>query len=155
MSNRNDQLAPQVGALLREAWGELHAEVIDGLSQAGFDDLRPAHRPLLNYALTEELRPSELAARLGLSKQVVNDLLRELEDRGYVQLVPDPGDGRAKRLQLTPRGRRLGRIGSKLSQGVGERWAQQVGSDRYATFEAVLQEIVTNGRAHGLGQPRS
>jgi DNA-binding MarR family transcriptional regulator len=132
---------PAVGALLRVAWERLHAELFAGLVAAGYDDLRAVHQPLLRYILTEGLRPGELAARLGLSKQSVNDLLREFEANGYVTLEPDPDDGRARRIQLTDRGWDLAWTAWELSRAVGQRWAEQVGDEHYAEFEAVLREI--------------
>ena len=135
---------PQVGALLREAWERLHEELVEGLAAAGFDDLRPVHHPLLRYVLAEGLRPGELAARLGLSKQSVNDLLRDFEHMGYLALAPDPQDGRSKRIRLTHRGWQLAITASELSRAIGERWASKVGTRRYATFEAVLRELVAD-----------
>lgn len=133
---------PQVGALLRIAWEAVQAELVDGLVAAGFRDLRPVHRPLLRYVLTEGLRPGVLAARLQLSKQAVNDLLREFEGNGYLVLEPDPADKRAKRIRLTGRGWDLAMTASDLSGAVARRWADHVGAERYAEFESVLHEIV-------------
>lgn len=133
---------PQVGALLRMAWEALQSELVDGLVAEGFHDLRPVHRPLLRYVLTEGLRPGVLAARLGLSKQAVNDLLREFEASGYLVLEPDAADRRAKRIRLTERGWDLAITASNLSRAVAGRWADHVGAGRYAEFESVLREIV-------------
>jgi DNA-binding MarR family transcriptional regulator len=133
---------PQVGALLRRAWEGLQAELFPALVEAGFDDLRPVHTPLLRRILGEGLRPTELADRLGLSKQTVNGLLREFEAKGYLVLERDSADGRAKRIALTDRGWDLVETGSRLSAEVGGRWAERVGKERYAEFETVLREIV-------------
>lgn len=136
------QLPPSVGAQLRMAWRELIEEVFDGLAAAGYEDLRPVHQPILRDLLTAGQRPTELATRLGLSKQAVNDMLRELEDKGYIGLEADPEDGRAKRTVVTERGRHLANTATELSRTVGCRWEAQVGQERYAIFEEVLSEIV-------------
>ena len=133
--------APTVGALLRIAWTELIADVGDGLEAAGFDGLRAVHRPILRDLLTAGQRPTDLAARMGVSKQTVNDLLRELEELGYITLVPDPDDGRAKRTAVTDRGRELALEAGRQAEAVGRRWAERVGAEGYETFEAVLREI--------------
>ncbi len=135
--------APTVGALLRIAWTELIADVGDGLEAAGFDGLRAVHRPILRDLLTAGQRPTDLAARMGVSKQTVNDLLRELEELGYITLVPDPDDGRAKRTAVTARGRELAAEAARQAEAVGRRWAEQVGAERYESFEAVLREIAS------------
>lgn len=128
--------------MLREAWTELTDEIFEDLAAAGFDDLRPAHRPILRAMLIANLRPSELAAGLGLSKQAANDVVREFEAKGYVVLEPDPDDGRAKRIVATDRGWRAGELAQQSARAVGRRWAEQVGAERYAIFEDVLREIV-------------
>lgn len=131
---------PSIGGMLRRAWEQFIGEVWPALHAAGFDDLRVAHRPILRNIL-REARPTEVAASLGLSKQAVNDILREFEAKGYITLVPDPDDGRAKRIKITERGRALASTIVEARQPIIRRWAEQVGEDRYAVFEAVLREL--------------
>lgn len=132
-----------VGSMLRAAWTELVDDVFERLVSAGFDDLRPVHRPILRDLLVSNQRPSELAARLGLSKQAANDLVRELEAKGYITLEPDPDDGRAKRIVATDRGWRASDTAQEASNAAGRRWADLVGQERYIVFEEVLREIVS------------
>lgn len=137
-----------VGSMLRWAWIELIEQVYGELVAAGFDDLRPVHRSILRELLVSNLRPSALAARLGISKQAANDLVREFEAKGYITLEPDPDDGRAKCIVATDRGWRASEVAREASEAVGRRWTEQVGEQRYAVFEDVLREIVeTAGRA--------
>ena len=131
---------PTVAAMLRIAWERVMVEMVPALAAAGFDDLRPIHRPILRNLLSE-VRPTELATTLGLSKQAINDLLREFEAKGYITLKPDPDDGRAKLIAVTERGRALADAAADIGRAAGRRWAEEVGEDRYAVFEAVLREI--------------
>ena len=131
-----------IGSTLRSAWTALIREVFEDLVAAGFDDLRPVHRSILRDLLTANLRPSELGARLGLSKQAANDLVREFEAKGYITLEPDRDDGRAKRIVATEHGRQASETAQASSNAVGRRWAELVGEERYAVFEEVLREIV-------------
>lgn len=141
MTSRPDE-EPQVGALLRMAWEALQTELYADLHAAGFDDLREVHRPVLRYPPIDGARPTELAARLKLSKQATNDLIRDLEDLGYLRLESDPTDGRARILRYTERGWHLYRTGSGISRTVGERWARALGRQRYDEFYATLRAIV-------------
>ena len=133
---------PQVGALLRMAWERLHTELYDVLTAEGFGDLRPAHRPLVRYPGIDGLRPSELAEELRLSRQAVNDLLRDLEHMGYVELQPDPNDGRARIIHYTDRGWRLLEASSRISGEIGERWAKEIGRRSFDGLVAALRTIV-------------
>lgn len=54
-----------LGSTLRRAWTEVVDENFEELAAAGFDDLRPVHHSVLREILESNLRPSELAARLG------------------------------------------------------------------------------------------
>ncbi len=130
--------------MLRLAWAELIDEVFENLVAAGFDDLRPVHQPVLRDLLTSNLRPSELATHLGLSKQAANDLVREFEAKGYITLEPDPDDGRAKRIVATDRGRHASEKAQASSHAVGRRWAELVGEERYSAFEQVLRAIAAD-----------
>lgn len=122
-------------------WEEAILEVHDGLADAGFASIRPADRLVLRDVLTAGLRPTELAARLGVSKQAANDVLREFEAGGYITLVPDPDDGRAKRIQATARGTALVQTAARVSGDIAGRWAACVGEQRFAQFEDVLREL--------------
>ncbi len=135
--------------MLRKAWTALTNENHAKLVSAGFDDLRPSHQPVMREMLVSNLRPSELGAHLGLSKQAANDLVREFEAKGYITLGPDPDDGRAKRIVATDRGRQTFEIAMQNSEAVGRRWAKQVGEERYAVFEEVLREVAATGADDG------
>src|SRR5690348_8146364 len=67
--------------------------------------LRRSHTQLLPHIDLEGTRMSELAERLGVSKQAVTQLVDELESFGVVERVPDPEDARARRVRFTARGR--------------------------------------------------
>jgi DNA-binding MarR family transcriptional regulator len=78
--------------------------MLTALHEGGFDDLDAAHLNVFQYPGPEGARPSELAARLRISKQALNYLLGELERLDYLERGPDPDDLRSKRVALTARG---------------------------------------------------
>ena len=51
------------------------------------------------------LRVSELAGCMGLDASTASRHVRHLEDGGYLARTGDPGDRRASRIRLTPKGR--------------------------------------------------
>ena len=51
-------------------------------------------------------RQADIARRLGVSRQAVNELVRTLEHDGLVEIVPDPTSGRSKLVRPTAEGRR-------------------------------------------------
>jgi DNA-binding MarR family transcriptional regulator len=95
-----------LGFLLAKAmqrWNELLAE---RFAAAGFAEVRPSYGSALLPLFEEDgLRMGELAARAGLSKQALTELVRRLERDGLVERRPDPLDGRASLIFLTARSR--------------------------------------------------
>ena len=132
---------PLVGALLRVPLEAVWAHMLARLRENGFDDFEPAHFTVFRYPSPDGARPSELAARLGISKQALNYLLRELERLGYLERLPDPDDLRGKRIFVTPRGNAaIEVIRAAVTELEGE-WAEQLGARRFAQFRSVLIEL--------------
>jgi DNA-binding MarR family transcriptional regulator len=97
-----------LGFLLAKAtqrWNELLRE---RFVATGFAEVRPSYGSILVPLFEEDgLRLTELARRARLSKQTMTTMVRLLERDGLVVRRPDPSDGRAALVFLTPRGRRL------------------------------------------------
>jgi DNA-binding MarR family transcriptional regulator len=69
--------------------------------RSGEPRLRPAHTALFPHVDLEGTRLTELARRVGVSKQAVGQLVNELEEMGVLERVPDPSDGRARLVRFT------------------------------------------------------
>ena len=132
---------PLIGALLRMPWEAVQRRMLERLQERGFDDLDAAHLYVFQYPGPQGARPSELAARLGISKQALNYLLGELERLKYLERRADPDDRRSKRVALTTRG--IAAIGV-IREAVGEvetGWGQQLGPKRFDELRALLMEL--------------
>ncbi|HUT48367.1 MAG TPA: MarR family transcriptional regulator [Alphaproteobacteria bacterium] len=98
----------ETGYLLNKAARRWNAMFLALLREAGVDDIRPSFGAVLVPLFEEDgLRLGELAQRAGLTKQTLTALIRRIEAQGYVERRPDPKDGRAARLFLTPKARSL------------------------------------------------
>jgi DNA-binding MarR family transcriptional regulator len=138
-ANPNDERPPYVGAMLRVVWQWVRDQLYAGVVAAGYDDLNAAHVALWRYPGLEGQRPSQLADRVGITKQSVNDLLGHLERRGYLSRVPDVADGRARVIRLTARGRRLEQA-IYLEAGSAElRIAETLGPLRFTQLHRSLE----------------
>lgn len=68
----------------------------------------PRAQSMAMVYLTEGVdRPSDLAAKLAVSKQAAQQVLKELKTKGIIDMQPDPHNGRQKRVILTEYGREL------------------------------------------------
>ena len=55
----------------------------------------------------DELNPSEISVRLGISRNTVSTLIRDLENEGLIERHLDNSDRRRFNIRLTPAGQRL------------------------------------------------
>ena len=67
-------------------------------------EVRRSHTALFPHIDLEGTRITELARRVGISKQAVGQLVDELEEMGALERVPDPRDGRAKLVRFVEAG---------------------------------------------------
>lgn len=120
---------------------------------------RPCGTPLSlphAYALLELLdRPNgmtvgEIAARLSIDRSNVSRLCSKLERVGDVVGTPDPEDGRAKRLVLTPKGKRLARDVDARSAEHFVALARSLGRRAKSVIQN-LQAVERAMRAHAKG----
>ena len=132
---------PLIGALLRMPWDAVQQHMLDRLHESGFGDFDAAYLSVFQYPGPQDARPSELAARLRISKQALNYLLGELERLGYLERRVDPDDRRSKRIALTPRG--IAAVGV-IRDAVGEveaDWARQLGAERFHELRDLLLQL--------------
>ena len=74
--------------------------------EMGVAGIRASHTSLFPFIELEGTRLTDLAARLGVSKQAAGQLVEDLEQMGILERAPDPADGRAKLVRFSARGRR-------------------------------------------------
>lgn len=129
---------PLIGALLRIPWEAVQRHMLERLHERGFDDLNAAHLNVFQYPGPQGARPTELAARLRISKQALNYLLRELERLDYLERRPDPDDLRSKRVALTERGTSAVRVIREAVNDTETTWAQQLGPKRFTQLRNLL-----------------
>jgi DNA-binding MarR family transcriptional regulator len=113
--------------------------------------LHPAQRALLAALASEgeSLRPSELAARLGVSAASISDSIRAVEAKGWVVRAPDPVDARARRLSLTGDGAAL--IAGLQRAGGGLSTLLNALSDQdAAAMLRIMQLLIQQAQLQGL-----
>src|SRR6188508_846569 len=128
---------PLIGALLRMPWETVQRHMLERLHERGFDDFDAAYLNVFQYPGPQGARPSELAARLRISKQALNYMLGELERLGYLERRQDPDDLRSKRIALTARGTKaIGVIREAIAE-IESAWAAQLGAERFADLRSM------------------
>lgn len=71
---------------------------------AGHDWYAEARSSVIPYVGLTGTRQADIVARMGLSKQAVQQLIVDLEQSGILRRDPDPNDGRGKIVLFTEKG---------------------------------------------------
>jgi DNA-binding MarR family transcriptional regulator len=132
---------PMIGALMRLPWEAVHRRMLQALKDNGYGEIDGPRLSVLLWPGPDGMRPSDLAARMKVTKQALNYLLGDLERLGYLERHPDPNDRRARRIALTDRGRALVPIIRGAVIDTERDWAALVGEARFEQLRGLLIEI--------------
>ena len=138
-----------MGALLRAPFDALLAHNYRELAAQGFDDLRPAHGAVLRHMTAEGARITELADKARMTKQSMAELVEYLRERGYVRLIADQGDRRAKLVTLTERGAQVHRALVRISRSFERECVRAMGEEKWGQFRRLLEELAAWSARYG------
>ena len=144
-SSRDER--PNLGILLRVPYQEVVRRVTAGLSEAGFDDLRPAHSVVFQHIDAGGSRLTTLADRAQMTKQSMGYLVDHLERGGYLERRRDPSDRRAALITLTERGWAVVRASLAVIAALEEEWTRELGAGETKRLRSALEKLgrVTGG----------
>jgi DNA-binding MarR family transcriptional regulator len=108
----------------------------------GDERIRPAHTSLFPHIDAEGKRLTQLADKLGVTKQAVQQLVDDLEQMGFVERVPDPSDGRAKLIRWSSSGRDGLDAGLGLLMEFERELAEEIGAGELRAAHEVLLRVV-------------
>ena len=133
-----------LGALLRLPYQALAKRLYSEMAENGFPDVRPAHGSVFRHILPEGSRVTDLAERAGMTKQSMSYLVDYLHERGYLEFVPDPDDGRAKLVVLTERGTAFLDAALALSARLEAECARRIGEANMVQLRHLLERLAEN-----------
>lgn len=116
------ELAGVIARRVKGAKRVLTDSTVRHVQQAGFPFLRVAHTQVLENLDPGGTRLTVLADRAGISHQSMSELVLELVERGVLERVADPSDGRARLIRPTADGVALLAEGRRHLEAVYERW---------------------------------
>jgi DNA-binding MarR family transcriptional regulator len=120
------------------SWRErLHGEMVRR-GHAWYGDARGAIAATLD---PRGMSQAELARRMHVSKQAVQQLLDGLEDEGIVRREPDPDDGRGKRVVYTKKGLAALREAVLVKRAIEADYRDKLGARGLETLRELLAKI--------------
>lgn len=111
--------------------------------------VRVAHTSLLPHVDLEGTRLTDLASRLGVTKQAAGQLVDELVEMGFLERAPDPTDARAKLVRFTKRGRQSILEGLALLKTIEDDLREVVGDTKMRALHDALAAIVAHEEVRG------
>lgn len=133
--------APDLTLLVAAAFRAVADQLEARLGASGYPGMRPRHGFVFRNLGDEPLPPSELARRLGVSRQAVGKLIDEMERAGLVERHDDLVDGRKKRVALTDRGQAIHRRALAISTELESELRAVLGHARTDALIAALHQL--------------
>lgn len=103
--------------------------------------LRPSHFRLLAALPDDGLSTTELARRLGMTKQGCGQFVTTLAASGFVTVTAPPSDRRVRIVRRTEAGHEVVGVFEDRVRRLEDEWADRVGAQHYATFRRVMAEL--------------
>lgn len=121
----------------------LQVDMVRSGHEAGYAELKQAHNSVFGtLSSSRGNHTADMAARAGVTRQSMGEVVRDLMDLGIVEMTVDPEDRRRKRVTYTDYGLAVARAGRRHIADLEERLAEEVGEAEYALVRDVLGRIV-------------
>ncbi|MFQ6554118.1 MarR family winged helix-turn-helix transcriptional regulator [Aestuariibius insulae] len=144
MSDRPERRPPDhIGADIWRAFKAFEAAMYADLDAEGFADISVADSDVLVLIGPKGTRMTALAAARRITKQAAHEQVRSLLARGYLELGPDPTDGRAKIVRLTDQGDALVKVLDAAKMDLHARVTARIGTHGMAQLKALLADVET------------
>jgi DNA-binding MarR family transcriptional regulator len=136
--------SPDIAILASRLLFAVQDEMFGRLTAEGHPDIRPRHGAVLAYIDPEGTRATELSALSGRHKQIIGNLVDELEGLGYVERIPDPEDRRAKLIVPTARGIDQMQRSDAIMREIESRHSDRLSAAEFVVFKRLLETIVSD-----------
>lgn len=131
-----------MGALLLEAFNWFDRSLLISLTRMGWPKLSHSQSLVMAYVTNDRagIRISELARRLGISRQATHKGVRELERLRFVTITPDPTNSIARIVRLTERGELIVTDAIRVFGKIEAELCHRIGKDSLASMRSALEK---------------
>jgi DNA-binding MarR family transcriptional regulator len=131
---------PLIG-LVDRAQRALQADMVQTAHRRGHPEVKPAHNSVFATLAEEGSRAAEMAARAGITRQSMGEVIREMVGLGLLEMRPDPEDKRAKLVTYTEHGRRVAGHGYEHLIELEQHFAEEFGQADYDIARKVIGQV--------------
>lgn len=128
-----------LGWLLMQGFRWFHDGLLIALHTSGWPAITPGQSLLFPQLDPDGTTQSELARRLGVSRQAVHQLVSELVSMGLLEVVQDPSSQRSKLVRLTDSGRDSVKTALATFEVIEERLSARIGDRHVRALRGALE----------------
>ncbi|MGZ5400408.1 MAG: MarR family winged helix-turn-helix transcriptional regulator [Nocardioides sp.] len=133
-----EEMPDHIVALLGYVFDDIRRELTQTLPDRS--GLRPSQLRLLSLTPADGMRVTDLAERVGMTKQALGEFANDLEERGLLESVRDPADRRVRILRPTRQGRQAVAAGELVITELEAQWRDRLGARKWDRLRSLLQE---------------
>jgi DNA-binding MarR family transcriptional regulator len=116
----------------------LQFDMVRAGHRSGFTGLKNSHNAVFATLDAEGRRAADMAAQIGITRQSMGEIVRELVELGIVEMKSDPADRRAKLVTWTEHGLAVARAGYQHILEVEDVCAQEFGAEKFGWLREAL-----------------
>ncbi len=103
--------------------------------------LRPSQLRVIGMVPGEGITVTDLADRVGMTKQGIGQFVGHLVDKGYLTAEVHPDDRRVRVVRRTSLGQQASRQLELVLADLESQWAERIGTRVYGEFRAALDQL--------------
>jgi DNA-binding MarR family transcriptional regulator len=140
----DERSRPNIAPIIMQAYRVQLGAMMARLTARGFEDFTPAFVTVMSLLDSTGMRSTVLAQRAGVTKQAMSQLIRLLEEREYVEQLPDATDTRAKVIRLTKRGVAIRKACAEVHEELNRAAIQTLGKKGLARLQTDLSKLIAS-----------
>ncbi|HWJ66292.1 MAG TPA: MarR family winged helix-turn-helix transcriptional regulator [Nocardioides sp.] len=128
-------------ALAEKAARALRNDMLLSAHRAGHTQIAPAHNAVFATLPPEGARAADMAARSGITRQSMGEVVRDMVRLGLLEMAPDPSDRRAKIVRFTEHGKVVAQAGFDHILALEDALREELGEADLETTRRVLRRV--------------
>ena len=128
-------------ALVEKAARALKVDMLRHAHTLGHTKIQTSHNAVFATLPPEGARSADMAQRAGITRQSMGEIIRDMVALGFLEMVPDPTDGRAKIVKWSDYGKKVASGGYDHIIELDRVFREKFGDADVDTTYRVLQEI--------------
>ena len=134
----SEPLPPPLGQILLKASQWISSGMLHLMHERGHTQLGQVHLTFFSHLNCGITQASDVARRMGISRQAVYKITKELQEMEILTLESDPEDGRQKIISMTKRGEQVALDSRDCLDVIEARLTEKIGQENFDMLFSVL-----------------